>query len=334
MAVPLIYAVARANPEHRFTFLTQPFLTALLADPPANLEAMAIDIKREEKSIPGLIRYADRLRREQFDVVVDIHNVLRTRFLRASLWFSGVRTASISKPRRARRRLIAAPPKKLKQPLPHMLELERQTLRSVGLQVPEEIPPVGVSKEEIRSFFELHPDLAKLLSGSTLIGIAPFASTDAKTYSLEQMEEVVARLSRETNFRILLFGGRGREAEVLKSWQSKYPRVHSVAGSLELSQEITLISLLSCMVSMDSANAHFASMVGVRVVSLWCATHPYAGFVGLGQREVDCLQPDLYCRPCSIFGRVKHCLHGDYRCRSLVSSEVVYQHIYALIHSN
>lgn len=334
MVVPLIYAVAQSNPEHKFTFLTQPFLTALLSDPPTNLEAMAIDIKREEKNIPGLVRYADRLRREGFDAVVDLHNVLRTRFLRYSLWFSGVRTACIHKPRKARRRLVAAPPKKVLQPLPHMLQLEREALERVGLHVPQEISPIRISNQAVRSFFELSPEVSALLDGTPLIGIAPFASTHAKTYSLEQMEEVVSRLSRETNYRVLLFGARGREAELLSTWQGKYQHVHSLAGRLELSQEIALISQLICMVSMDSANAHFASMVGVRVLSLWCATHPYAGFLGLGQRQEDCLQPELDCRPCSTFGQVKRCLHGDYRCRTMISSDTIYRHIIQIINQH
>ncbi|WP_148296696.1 glycosyltransferase family 9 protein [Porphyromonas cangingivalis] len=44
-----------------------------------------------------------------------------------------------------------------------------------------------------------------------------------------------------------------------------------------LSAEIDEISTLECMVSMDSANQHIASLVSTPVVSLWGATHPAAG---------------------------------------------------------
>jgi ADP-heptose:LPS heptosyltransferase len=58
---------------------------------------------------------------------------------------------------------------------------------------------------------------------------------------------------------------------------------------------------------------HFASLVGTRVVSVWGATHPYAGFYGYRQRPEDAIQTDLNCRPCSIFGE-KPCFRGDWAC--------------------
>ena len=72
---------------------------------------------------------------------------------------------------------------------------------------------------------------------------------------------------------------------------------------------------------MDSGNMHLASLVGTRVLSIWGATHPYAGFMGFGQHESDCIQRDLNCRPCSVYGN-KKCRLGDYRCMDIPSEEV------------
>jgi hypothetical protein len=50
------------------------------------------------------------------------------------------------------------------------------------------------------------------------------------------------------------------------------------------------------------------------VVSVWGATHPYAGFLGYGQKEEDVVGvKDLTCRPCSVFGD-KECYRGDWAC--------------------
>ena len=43
--------------------------------------------------------------------------------------------------------------------------------------------------------------------------------------------------------------------------------------------ELNLMSHLDVMLSMDSANMHLASLVNIPVVSVWGATHPYAGFM-------------------------------------------------------
>ena len=65
---------------------------------------------------------------------------------------------------------------------------------------------------------------------------------------------------------------------------------------------------------------HIASIVGCRVVSVWGATHFWAGFLGWGQSRRDIIQVDLECRPCSIYGN-KPCKFGDYRCLTMISSK-------------
>ena len=109
---------------------------------------------------------------------------------------------------------------------------------------------------------------------------------------------------------------------MLEKWAKKYQGVESVAGKKSLGEELELMQSLRVMISMDSANMHLASLVGTRVVSIWGATHPNAGFLGIGQRESDCIQRDLKCRPCSIYGKRK-CKYGDYRCMDIQPETIV-----------
>ena len=91
-------------------------------------------------------------------------------------------------------------------------------------------------------------------------------------------------------------------------------------------RSLVLMSHLDVMISMDSANMHFASLVNTPVVSIWGATHPYAGFMGWGQKPHNAVQIDLACRPCSIFGN-KPCLRGDLACLRTISPEMVYERV-------
>lgn len=329
MLLPALYAVSRANPQHGFTLLTQPFLTSLLVNPPANLEAMAIDIRREERSVWGLLRYAERLRKERFDYLIDLHSVLRTWLLGlASCVWSPTRWYRLRKPRAARRRLLYANPRELRA-VPPMLNLYVQTLRRSGLDLPADIPPISLG--EMSTFHQevLDPYFASEASEILRLGIAPFASVEAKTYDLVQMQELVGQLSASGRYRIYLFGGRS-EAKELEIWAARYGAI-SLAGRLGLHDELYAMSLLDLMLSMDSANAHLASMVGIPVLSIWCATHPAAGFIPLGQSQESCLQPDeMPCRPCSIFGKVGHCALGDMPCRRALLPNVIAERIDAL----
>lgn len=62
------------------------------------------------------------------------------------------------------------------------------------------------------------------------------------------------------------------------------------------------------MLSMDSGNAHIAAMLGVKVITLWGATHPFAGFAPFNQPINNCLVSDrekYSLLPTSIYGNKK-----------------------------
>lgn len=64
----------------------------------------------------------------------------------------------------------------------------------------------------------------------------------------------------------------------MDAWEEKYPQVVNASGKLHgISDELILMSHLRLMISMDSGNMHLASLVNIPVVSIWGATHPYAG---------------------------------------------------------
>ena len=144
-----------------------------------------------------------------------------------------------------------------------------------------------------------------------VVGVAPFAQHKGKIWPLEKMGRLVGMLS-EKGYRVVLFGS-GSEASVLESWAEKYEGVESVAGRFGFEEEMERIAALDVMVSMDSANMHFASCMGVPVVSVWGATHPCRGFYGWKQDPAWAVQKEMDCRPCSKYGK-KPCSKGDYPC--------------------
>ena len=139
-------------------------------------------------------------------------------------------------------------------------------------------------------------------------------------------EEVIRSLSGDSACRVFLFGGGAHEKEILNAWEKKYPNVISVAGKLKMDEELVLMSRLDVMESMDSGNMHLASLVGTPVVSIWGATHPYAGFMGWHQSPDNAVQLDLPCRPCSIYGN-KPCMRGDFACMKNISPELIIEKI-------
>jgi ADP-heptose:LPS heptosyltransferase len=105
-----------------------------------------------------------------------------------------------------------------------------------------------------------------------------------------------------------------------------------MAGVVNLSQELELISHLDLMISMDSANAHLSAMYGIPTITLWGVTHPYAGFYPFRQNPDNALLADRSqypLIPTSVYG--KKVPKGYEKAMETILPEQVLQRIYAVL---
>lgn len=321
MTVPVIYSAAKANPQDTFTVLTQAFLIPVFMNRPANVDVIGINTKGAEKTLGGLLRFASALVKYDYDIVLDLHNVIRTMIVRSFFRVKGKKVFVVDKARLERKRLTTRDHKAFK-PLRPVIERYADVFRASGLNYTETFTSLYESRAADLSAMEA---IAGTKTGKW-IGIAPFAKHRGKIYPLDDMEQVVARLSEHEDYTIFLLGGRGYEEAVLEQWAFQYPRVKSIVGRYTLDNELALISRLDVLLCMDSANMHFASLVGTKVVSIWGATHPYAGFYGYHQDPDNAIQLDLPCRPCSVFGQ-KSCFRGDWACMTQIRPEKIVEKV-------
>ncbi|MNS85914.1 Lipopolysaccharide core heptosyltransferase RfaQ [compost metagenome] len=154
--------------------------------------------------------------------------------------------------------------------------------------------PLDLSKPTFPEKAVLSSDILDVIGNENqkLIGIAPFAQYDSKVYPLDLMKGVIEKLAENSSYKVLLFGGGKKEIEILDSLAQPFENVINMAGKIKFQQELQLISNLDVMLSMDSGNAHIAAMLGVKVVTLWGATHPYAGFLPFNQSLENALISD------------------------------------------
>lgn len=318
MTAPIVKQLACSYPDLEISVVSRPFASAffttdILGECASRIRFIGINPKAPEFSgVLGLERLYRKLSAEHYDYVADFHGVLRTHYLRLRFRLAGVRTAVIDKHRAERRSLVAAGDKKICHQLPTSFDNYAGVLHNLGF----DLPPF--QKQD------------RLVSRDSMtIGIAPFAAHQGKVLPVETMERVIQLiLERNPEMKILLFGRGKQEDEVFGRWTQSYPQCCRVTEMAQnLSEELEIMRNLRCMVSMDSANMHLASLVGTRVVSIWGATHPWAGFMGWGQSTDDAIQIDLPCRPCSIFGN-KPCLRGDMACMNNISADKIVESIF------
>ena len=116
-------------------------------------------------------------------------------------------------------------------------------------------------------------------------------------YPFDRTVSIIELLKNTKKYKIFLLGGGKKEKEMLETLASPVDKVFNVAGKLSFEEELQLISHLDLMVSMDSANAHLAANFGVKVITLWGVTHPYAGFYPFGQPLSNALLADRAAYP-------------------------------------
>lgn len=309
MTIPVIYSLATQYPQDEVTVLSSARLGPLFQQLPANVSFVGADLKGEHDGFSGLKRLYLQLKAMNFDYVADFHGVIRSEYLSFRLLFSVIKTAAIHKGRKGKSKLVR---RRNKVMVPQKSSFQRyaDVLQRIGFPVSLEFTSIyGAGKGNFAEIASVVEPKGK----QKWIGIAPFAKHTGKIYPIELQEQVVAHFSAQPNVKVFLFGGGKYEQEVFDSWVAKYPSAVSMIGKLNIGMELNLISHLDVMLSMDSANMHLASLVNTPVVSVWGATHPYAGFMGWKQQPSNTIQLDLPCRPCSVFGQ-KPCWRKDYAC--------------------
>lgn len=292
MSVPVLRAFCKAYPETKVTVLTRGFFKPFFRDL-KNVTVYEADVKGKHKGILGLYKLSKELKTLNIDAIADLHNVLRSKILK--LFLSSKPCVQIDKGRAEKKALVKGERfEQLKTTYQRYADVFEQLGFPLDLAKPEF--PLKVNLSEA-----LKEKIGAIKDG--YIGIAPFAAFEGKAYDISKIKQVIMELSK--SHKILLFGGGKKEVDILEDIANQNENTVNLAGKLNLEQELDVISNLSCMIAMDSGNAHIAAMLGIEVITLWGVTHPYAGFYPFNQNSNNALLADRNAFPLiptSIYG--------------------------------
>ena len=325
MTVPVLHAFVKQYPEVKLTVISRPFFKPFFEGIP-NLDFFAFDEKERHKGFGGLLRLFQDVRKLKIDAFADLHNVLRSKIVSLLFALSGKKRATVDKGREGKKELTRAENKIFKQ-LPTMFQRHAKVFEELGFTL-------DLSNVTFPEKANLSVEILDIIGGQNqkLIGIAPFAQYDSKVYPLDLMTEVITTLAQNQDYKILLFGGGKKEIQILDSLSQPFENVINMAGKIKFQQELQLISNLDVMLSMDSGNAHIAAMLGVKVITLWGATHPYAGFLPFNQSFENALTSDRnqYPKlPTSVYGN--KIVEGYEDAMRTISSKTVVEKIQQLL---
>jgi ADP-heptose:LPS heptosyltransferase len=333
LIVPVIRSLVAAHQDVQVTIVTRPRFATFFQ----GIERVTVFEADIDEKFAGFFGVRQLFRAlfltKDFDIIVDLHDHIRTIVLRNLFKFFGKPVFVLDKGKKEKS-AFSRKEKKITKPLPHMVERYQKVFEKAGYKFQLLKPPYLIPTEDSKKLVEGWFVKKGLNKNEKWIGLAPFALHKSKVWPVANYAKLIDSLLKKMPVKFFLYGGGEEEIKYFEDLQQLFPEhVVIVAGRLKLPQEITLMTHLDLMVCTDSSNMHLATMVNTPVLSIWGGTHPDVGFAPFGKGEESILQisrVDLSCRPCSVHGK-ETCFRGDFACLNWITPERAVERILSRI---
>ncbi len=309
LVAPGIQSVLKNYPDVEIIFVTRPLFSHFFQSH-ERLTVVPVNLDKY-KGLFGLKKLQkELLNTYKPDVICDLHDVLRTNILNTFFKLSGNKVFKIDKERRQKKKLISSNDKSTT--LKHAVHRYLEVFKNAGYDTNLVNGPWLIPSANIDAYLSTN----NLEKKQFWIGIAPFAKHETKVWGIDKINELLQFLSQQ-KVKVFMFGGGKEEMDQLNDLKKSHPFIYLPSNELKLDQELTLISKLDQIITMDSSNMHMASLVGTPSISIWGSTHPVMGFKPIGDNNVV-LHSEIACSPCSVFGN-KPCYRGDHACMKQIT---------------
>jgi heptosyltransferase-2 len=332
LSTPLISLLSQKYPSAKIDFVIFQEYSELIRYHPGIHQVFEIN---KEEGLQGLNQIKNKLNSQSYEVILDLHNNFRSRWLtlRLSSLFSRVRIYRIKKQKFARFLLVKYKINLYRKLYGKIIPVWEKYVRTAA--------HLGLSSENHNGKPDLYlPDatrvsaekiLKRLNVPSSYITVAPGARHYTKRWPAENYASVINRVFRETGRTTLLLGGTS-DKETVQNMLKKVekPAAISLAGEISLLETAAIIKNSQLLLTNDSGLMHVGSAMDIPLVAIFGSTVEEFGFFPAGS-DIDIVQNEaLYCRPCSHIGR-SACPEGHFKCMEEISPGVVTERIKHLL---
>ncbi len=336
LLVPVLKSLTDAYPDIEVTLVTRPKFASFFQEI-KGVKVFEADMDYQYSGMFGLrALFRKLLKKDQYDVIVDVQDHLHTLVLRNAFKFFGNKVM-VFKEGKPEKKALARKENKEVKVLPHTVDRYKAVFEELGFKFPIIPPPYLAGEEAAVDFVKNWLAENNLKKKTKWIGVAPFAKYASKIWPPERYISLLENLLEKESMHFFFFGGGEKEMAHFESLKNKFPENCTVVvGQLKMRHEIALMNYLDLMLCMDSSNMQLAALTGTQLLSIWGGTHPAAGFGPFGYSEKNILQisrEELPCRPCSVYGKAT-CHRGDFACLNRISVEQVSQKISELVAQN
>jgi heptosyltransferase-2 len=312
LTTPVLRLLREHCPQARIDFLMKSTYQDILRAHPC---VDRLILFNEQQSFWQILR---TVRQTRYDVVLDLHRVLRSRLLVGGL--SASRKLSYNKRVWRRLLLVRFGWNTLRRMTP-VPELYAAPIRRLGIaaKLPGLQMHLAPGCEDA-----MREHLAQTFPQSTgraLLALAPGARWTTKRWPIEHFATVGQTLGDRYRAGVVILGGSEDAALAQELCQRIRLPVLNASGKFSLMQTAALLQQCRLLVSNDSGLMHMATALNTPVIAMFGPTVQEFGFYPF-QARAQVVSTTLPCRPCSSKGSSR-CPKGHHQCMLNISTQQV-----------
>ncbi len=322
LTTPFIRALRKKFPSSEIGYVTREQYVPLIAHHP---DVDHVYFLRHGDGFRELRALAEKLRAANYEHVFDLHNNVRSRFLRTLL---AVPSSNICKDNLKKYILVSFHTNLFKDIVP-VPERYARTASALGIVLDKDGPRVHIPTHVTKRALSILESRQKHDADRT-VALCPGARHFTKKWPLEKWIELARSLLEKGNTRIFLFGSK-EESGYCDEIQRVFPdTVTSFCGALSVLETAACLANCDAAVTNDSGLMHLATAVQVPVVGIFGSTVREFGFFPYQSRAVVVENNDISCRPCTHIGRDR-CPRRHFACLNDINPKTVVQAIDRLL---
>lgn len=315
LSTPFIKNIKIKFPDSKITYVTTPAGKAILNNNPHLNEIIAYDKRGKNKGLLGMLELSLELKERKFDIAYIPHRYLRSSLI---VYLAGIKERvgyDISEGK-----LFLS--KKVKYDK-NLHEVDR-LLKLLETDTSDKKIELFPSKEDEKYIHEFLMD--KEVENKKLVALAIGSKWNTKRWPTEYFNELIERLEKRDDVRIVLVGGKEEEDLPIKYGD----KVINAIGKTSLLQLAEMIKRCKVIVTNDSSPIHIASAFDTYILAIFGATVKELGFYPWSENSEVIENKNLNCRPCGLHGGDK-CPLGHFKCMMDIEPEIVYKRVLELL---
>jgi lipopolysaccharide heptosyltransferase II len=259
-----------------------------------------------------------KLRGERYTLIADLHDSVRSRYLRR---FLGARYVRKINKRKLARFLLIRFKKNIYSGIVPVSRRYLETVEPFGITDDGEGPELFIPDEILHNVSEKLSTTNP--SNRKFIALCPSAKHFTKRWPKEYFTDLGIHLIRQFGVRVLLLGGPEDHAynEDIRRLISVNDTIN-LAGNLSLLESAAAMDYCELVISNDTGLMHIAAARRKNLIALFGPTVQELGFFPYGESSHVVEHSNMPCRPCSHIGS-NVCPEGHFRCMKELHPDMV-----------